>query len=190
MRVETKLRTWITAYGLMLPAMAIIVGLVGYPIIQAIYFSLTNARVGKPGDFVGLVNYADLLRNSVFWTALVNSVGFTVVAVTLKLAFGLAIAILLNQKHLGNRWIRGAILLPWVIPSTFGVVAWLWILNYNLGSLNWLLQWLGVIHAPIPWLADPTYARVSVVLVNFWRGLPFFAITLLAGLVAIPTELY
>jgi len=173
-----------------LPAAVIIVGLVGYPILQAIYFSLTNARVGQSGVFVGLANYVALINDSVFRTALVNSVAFTAIAVILKMTIGLGVALLLNREFIGKRWIRGALLLPWVIPSTFGVVAWLWILNYNLGSLNWLLQWLGLIKAPLPWLADPLLARASVILVNFWRGLPFFGITLLAGLVAIPRELY
>lgn len=186
----TRSRSFLTGYAFVLPAAAIIVGLVAYPIGQAIYLSLTNARVGQAGEYVGLRNYAALLGSDLFLRALWNSVMFTVVAVTLKSVLGLAAALLLNQKFLARRWIRGAMLLPWVIPSTFGVLAWLWIFNYNLGTLNWLLQTLGIVHAPVAWLADPTLARASVIFVNVWRGLPFFAITLLAGLVAIPGELY
>lgn len=180
----------LTGYAFMLPAVIIILGLVAYPIVEAMYLSLTDARVGEAGQLVGFANYAALLRDSVFVQALANSVLFTVVSVTIKTVLGLAVALLLNQKFLAQRWLRGTILLPWVIPSTFGVLAWLWILNYNLGTLNWLLQALHVISSPIAWLSSPILARGAVILVNVWRGLPFFAITLLAGLVAIPSELY
>jgi multiple sugar transport system permease protein len=185
-----RTRAVLTGYAFVLPAAVIILGLVGYPIVQAMVLSLTNARVGEAGHFVGLANYAALLRNSVFLQALGNSVLFTVVSVTVKTVLGLAVALLLNQKFLAHRWIRGAMLLPWVIPSTFGILAWLWIFNYSLGTLNWVLQALHLIAAPIAWLSDPVLARGAVIFVNVWRGLPFFAITLLAGLVAIPRELY
>lgn len=189
-RSLARFRSTLSGYLFIAPAALIIVGLIGYPIVQAVYFSLTDARVGRPGEYVGFANYARLLDNDIFRTALWNSVTFTVIAVVLKTVLGFAAALLLNRKLVAPRFIRGALLLPWVIPSTFGVVAWLWIFNYNLGSLNWLLQWLGLIDRPMPWLADPVLARASVIFVNVWRGLPFFAITLLAGLVAIPIELY
>jgi len=185
-----RTRTILTGYAFVLPAAIIILGLVGYPIGQAMYLSLTNARVGGAGHVIGFANYAALLRNSVFVQALANSVLFTVVSVAIKTVLGLAAALLLNQKFLAHRWIRGAMLLPWVIPSTFGGLAWLWIFNYNLGTLNWLLQNLHIISSPIAWLSNPILARAAVIFVNVWRGLPFFAITLLAGLVAIPQELY
>jgi multiple sugar transport system permease protein len=185
-----KARTWMTGYAFLLPAAVIILGLVGYPIVKAMVLSLSDARVGESGHFIGLANYAALLRNSVFIKALGNAVLFTVVSVFFKTVLGLAAALLLNQKAFGRRWIRGVMLLPWIIPSTFGVLAWLWIFNYNLGTLNWVLQTLHIVNRPVAWLSDPTLARGAVIFVNVWRGLPFFAITLLAGLVSIPQELY
>lgn len=185
-----KARTWMTGYAFVLPAAAIILGLVGYPIVKAMILSLSDAQVGESGHFIGLANYVALLHNSVFVKALGNAVLFTVVSVTLKTVLGLAAALLLNQKAFAHRWIRGAMLLPWVIPSTFGVLAWLWIFNYNLGTLNWVLQTLHIVNRPVAWLSDPVLARGAVIFVNIWRGLPFFAITLLAGLVSIPQELY
>ncbi len=179
-----------TGYAFLLPAAVIILGLVGYPIVKAMVLSLSDARVGESGHFIGLANYAALLRNSVFIKALGNAVLFTVVSVFFKTVLGLAAALLLNQKAFGRRWIRGVMLLPWIIPSTFGVLAWLWIFNYNLGTLNWVLQTLHIVNRPVAWLSDPTLARGAVIFVNVWRGLPFFAITLLAGLVSIPQELY
>lgn len=173
-----------------LPALAILLGLIAWPILEAIRLSLTDARVGTAGDFVGLANYRSLLRNSLFLTALFNSVLFTVTAVFLKTVLGLLAALQLNRSMRGMTWIRGALLLPWVIPSTFSVLAWLWLFDYRLGALNWVLQQLGLAHSPLPWLSDPLYARISVILVNVWRGLPFFAISILAALVSIPKDLH
>jgi len=160
---------------------------VGWPLIDAIYLSFTNAQIGeKVPKFVGLYNFINLLKDSTFLTAAYNSILFTVVSVFLKMIIGIGIALLLyNFKQ---KWLRAIVLLPWVIPSTFGILGWLWILDPLYGSLNWLL-----IHSlgfSIPWLAEPFWARTSVILVNTWRGIPFFAIGFLGGMIAIPRDIY
>jgi len=162
--------------------------MVAYPLLLSIYLSFTNTTVNTKGSFIGLNNFKFLLKDSVFWTAVYNSVLFTILSVALKLIIGLGIALLLFQPMFQSKWIRAAVLLPWVIPSTFSILGWLWILDPLYGSLNWVGTRMGL--PKIPWLSSPFWARFSVILVNTWRGIPFFAIGLLGGLVGIPTEIF
>lgn len=175
-------------YSFLLPALIIIVCMVAYPLLLSIYLSFTNTTVNTKGSFIGLNNFKFLLKDSVFWTAVYNSVLFTILSVALKLIIGLGIALLLFQPMFQSKWIRAAVLLPWVIPSTFSILGWLWILDPLYGSLNWVGTRMGL--PKIPWLSSPFWARFSVILVNTWRGIPFFAIGLLGGLVGIPTEIF
>lgn len=175
-------------YSFLLPALIIIVCMVAYPLLLSIYLSFTNTTVNTKGSFIGLHNFKFLLKDSVFWTAVYNSVLFTILSVALKLIIGLGIALLLFQPMFQSKWIRAAVLLPWVIPSTFSILGWLWILDPLYGSLNWVGTRMGL--PKIPWLSSPFWARFSVILVNTWRGIPFFAIGLLGGLVGIPTEIF
>jgi multiple sugar transport system permease protein len=147
-------------------------------------------QAGVAGQFVGLGNYADLFRGEIFLHTLRNSVVFTGVAVACKVVLGLGLALLLRQAIRGRRIIRGMILLPWVVPSTLSTLGWWWLFNPLYGVVNAGLVKLGLISQRIPWLSDPFWAMVSVITVNVWRGLPFFAISFLAGLVSIPEELY
>lgn len=158
--------------------------------LMALYLSLTDAQVGRPGLFIGLGNFRALLRDSVFWTTFWNSLVFTGAAVSLKTVLGLAAALLLNQPLVGRRVYRGLILLPWIIPTAFSTLGWWWMFDPLYSVINWTMVHLGVIPRGLPWMAEPVLAKSAVVLVNTWRGLPFFAIGLLAGLVAIPKELY
>jgi multiple sugar transport system permease protein len=108
-----------------------------------------------------------------------------------KLVFGISLALLLNQQLWFQRLIRGALLLPWVIPTALSTLGWWWMFNSLYSVVNWTGIALGLMDPPGPnWLGQKYYAMTAVVLVNIWRGLPFFAITILAGLVAIPKELY
>ena len=175
-------------YSFLLPALIIIVCMVAYPLLLSIYLSFTNTTVNTKGSFIGLNNFKFLLKDSVFWTAVYNSVLFTILSVALKLIIGLGIALLLFQPMFQSKWIRAAVLLPWVIPSTFSILGWLWILDPLYGSLNWVRTRMGF--PKIPWLSSTFWARFSVILVNTWRGIPFFAIGLLGGLVGIPTEIF
>lgn len=177
-------------YAFILPALLVILCLVAYPFVMAIYLSLTDAWVGADGRFIGLSNYRNLLGNDIFLQTLKNSLIFTFCAVTLKTVLGMILAMLLHAKIRFQRIFRGAILLPWVIPNTMSTLGWLWMFDPLFSVLNWMLKRLGLIHTNVSWLSDPFWAMVSIITVNVWRGLPFFAITLLAGLVSIPRELY
>jgi multiple sugar transport system permease protein len=178
-------------YGLILPALILIVGLVAYPFGMAIYFSLSDYWVGSPGEFIGLQNFRDVIANEIFQRTVYNSFVFTAIAVVLKVVLGVWLAMLLFRTFRFKRLIRGAVLLPWVIPTALSTLAWWWMFDSLYSVVNWTGIRLGLISPPGPnWLGMAEYAMAAVIAVNVWRGLPFFAITVLAGLVAIPREFY
>jgi multiple sugar transport system permease protein len=178
-------------YGLILPALLLLVCLVAYPFGMAIYFSLSDYWVGSPGTFVGLENYRQILGNETFRQTVWNSFVFTLIAVVLKTVLGIWLAMLLIRTMRFKRLIRGAVLLPWVIPTALSTLAWWWMFDSLYSVVNWTAIYFGIINAPGPnWLGQSSYAMAAVIAVNVWRGLPFFAITVLAGLVSIPREFY
>jgi multiple sugar transport system permease protein len=184
-------RESVFGYGLIVPALLLIAGLVAYPFGMAIYFSLSDYWVGSPGGFVGLQNFRDVLGNEIFHRTVYNSFVFTAVAVAFKAVLGIWLAMLLFRGFKLNRLIRGAVLLPWVIPTALSTLAWWWMFDSLYSVVNWTAIRLGLVDAPGPnWLGMSGYAMTAVIAVNVWRGLPFFAITVLAGLVAIPREFY
>ena len=184
-------REEVFGYGLILPALLLIVCLVAYPFFMAIYFSLSDYWVGSPGQFVGLENFRQILANEVFHRTVYNSFVFTAIAVVLKAVLGIWLAMLLFRSMRFKRLIRGAVLLPWVIPTALSTLAWWWMFDSLYSVVNWTGIRLGIIAAPGPnWLGMTEYAMAAVIAVNVWRGLPFFAIIVLAGLVSIPREYY
>jgi len=191
-----RLREWwereeVFGYGLILPALTLLVALVAFPFGMAIYFSLSDYWVGSPGAFVGLANYREILGNEIFRQTVRNSFVFTAVALTLKIVLGVWLAVLLARPVRFKRLIRGAILLPFVIPTALSTLGWQWMFDSLYSVVNWTAIHLGLISPPGPnWLGQATYAMIAVIVVNVWRGLPFFAITTLAGLVAVPREYY
>jgi multiple sugar transport system permease protein len=191
-----RLHAWweqehIFGYGLILPAFALIACLVAYPFGMAVYFSLSDYWVGSPGQFVGLGNYREILGNEVFRQTVQNSFLFTALALTGKTVLGVWLALLLARNLRGKRLLRGAVLLPWVIPTALSTLGWWWMFDSLYSVVNWTAIRLGLVTAPGPnWLGMPNYAMAAVIIVNIWRGLPFFAITVLAGLVSIPREYY
>jgi multiple sugar transport system permease protein len=173
------------------PAMLFIVLLVAYPFAMALYFSLSNSFIGRPSHFVGLRNFIGLWDNEAFRQTFQNAFVFTGTAVALKIVLGIALALLLNQQLWFKRTIRGAVLLPWVIPTALSVLGWSWMFNSLYSVINWTGIAMGIMDPPGPnWLGQKYYAMTAIVAVNVWRGLPFFAITILAGLVSIPKDLY
>jgi multiple sugar transport system permease protein len=173
------------------PALLLITLLVAYPFCMAIYFALSNSFIGRPSQFVGLRNFILLWESDSFRQTFQNAFVFTGAAVGCKLVLGIALALLLNQQLWFKRMIRGAVLLPWVIPTALSTLGWWWMFNSLYSVVNWMGIAAGVMDPPGPnWLGQKYYAMSAVVAVNVWRGLPFFAITILAGLVAIPKELY
>jgi multiple sugar transport system permease protein len=191
-----RVREWweqehVFGYSLILPALLLIVCLVAYPFGMAIYFSLSDYWVGSPGKFIGLQNFRDILGNEIFRQTVYNSFVFTSIAVVLKTVLGLWLAMLLFRTLKFKRLIRGAVLLPWVIPTALSTLAWWWMFDSLYSVVNWTAIGLGIIDAPGPnWLGQKYHAMAAVIAVNVWRGLPFFAVIVLAGLVSIPREYY
>jgi len=173
------------------PAMLLIVLLVAYPFAMALYFSLSNSFIGRPSHFIGIRNFINLWDSDAFRQTFQNAFVFTGTSVAFKLVLGISLALLLNQQLWFKRMIRGAVLLPWVIPTALSVLGWSWMFNSLYSVINWTGIAMGIMDPPGPnWLGQKYYAMTAVVAVNIWRGLPFFAITILAGLVSIPKELY
>ncbi|MBI3826721.1 MAG: sugar ABC transporter permease [Candidatus Rokubacteria bacterium] len=173
------------------PALILILLLVAYPFCMALYFALSNAFIGRPSTFIGIRNFVRLWDSDAFRQTFQNSFVFTASAVAIKVVLGISLALLLNQQLWFKRVIRGAVLLPWVIPTALSTLGWWWMFNSLYSVVNWTGISLGLMSPPGPnWLGQRYYAMTAVVLVNVWRGLPFFAITILAGLVSIPQELY
>jgi multiple sugar transport system permease protein len=173
------------------PALILLLVLVAYPFCMAVYFSLSNAFIGRPSQWVGLQNFVNLWQSDAFRQTFQNAFVFTGAAVAIKMVMGIALALLLQQQLWFKRLIRGAVLLPWVIPTALSTLGWSWMFNSLYSVVNWSGIALGLMDPPGPnWLGQKYYAMAAVIAVNVWRGLPFFAISILAGLVAIPKELY
>ena len=173
------------------PAMILILLLVAYPFCMALYFALSNSFIGRPSHFIGLTNFVRLWESDAFRQTFQNAFVFTSIAVAFKVVLGIILALVLNEQLWFKRMIRGAVLLPWVIPTALSTLGWWWMFNSLYSVINWTGLALGLLDPPGPnWLGQKYYAMAAVIVVNIWRGLPFFAITILAGLVAIPSELY
>jgi multiple sugar transport system permease protein len=173
------------------PAMLLILLLVAYPFCMALYFSLSNAFIGRPSSFVGITNFVRLWDSDAFRQTFQNAFVFTSIAIAFKLVLGMSLSLILNEQLWFKRLIRGVVLLPWVIPTALSTLGWWWMFNSLYSVVNWTGIALGIMDPPGPnWLGQKYYAMTAVITVNIWRGLPFFVITILAGLVAIPKELY
>jgi multiple sugar transport system permease protein len=162
---------------------------IAYPFLRGIMLSMTNTRVGVAGDFVGLANYYKIWDDTIFRTAVYNTFLYTAITSVLKLALGLWLAMLLNRNFRGKAFTRAFILLPFIIPTVLSTFAWKWMFDPTFSVINWTLYQLGMITGRINWLGDPDLAMASIIVVNVWRGVPFFAISLLAGLQTISPEL-
>jgi multiple sugar transport system permease protein len=196
------------AFALLAPT-AVLLGLfIAYPFVTGIWLAVTDTRVGVPGEFVGLKNFYKVWNDSIFRTTLWNTCWYTFVTTIFKLALGLWLAMLLNRNFRGKAYIRAFILLPFIIPTVLSTFAWKWMFDPTFSVLNWSLlqicflkQWLlglvgiapggpaCVVSARVNWLSDPNLALASVMIVNIWRGVPFYAISLLAGLQTISPDL-
>ena len=177
-------------YVLVAPVVLILLVLVAYPFFYAIQISLTDRTIGNPGRFVGLDTILNLWQNGIYRQTLRNTLIFTAGATILKLFIGLGVALLINERFPLRKLVRSAILLPWIVPTVLSGLAWQWMFTPNFSVLNWIIVNLGWSKTGLPWLTNPDLALFCVTLVNAWRAIPFFAITLLAGLQTIPQELY
>lgn len=178
------------AYILLAPT-ALILGLfIAYPFLRGVWLSVTSATVGDPGAFVGLRNFDKAWSDTIFHRAAINTFLYTGVTTVFKLALGMWLAVLLNREFRAKRFARAFILLPFIIPTVLSTFAWKWMFDPTFSVINWTLYYFGIITQRIPWLSDSNLALGSVIIVNVWRGMPFFAITLLAGLQTVNPELH
>ena len=178
-------------YLFVAPIVVLVLALVAYPFGYAIYLSLTRKYVGVPPVWVGFDNYVKLTWDGFFQRAVVNSFVFTFGSVAVKLALGMAMALVLTARIRFRSFWTGVLLIPWVAPTVVSALNFLWIYDYSLGVLNYLLvKVLRVLPQGVGWLSEPGTAMASVIAVNVWRGFPFFGISFLAGMKAIPAEMY
>ena len=187
-----KLQNSRNALGLlfMLPAAVLLLLFLTYPLGLGVWLGFTDAKIGRPGSWIGLENYAFLLGDSVTQLVLFNTLFYTFVASVLKFVLGLWLAILLNEKLPFKTFFRTVILLPYIVPTALSAIAFWWIYDAQFSVVSWVLMKAGLIDRYIDFLGDPWNARLSVITANVWRGVPFVAITLLAGLQTISPSLY
>jgi multiple sugar transport system permease protein len=176
---------------LLLPTFVLLGLFIAYPFLRGIMLSVTNARVGVPGTFVGLDNFAKLATDPIFHQVVRNTVLYTAVTTVFKLALGLWLAILLNRNFKFKAVTRAFILLPFIVPTVLACFAWKWMFDPTMSVVNWALWQMNLMSLgrPIQWLGDADMAMVSIIIINVWRGVPFFAISLMAGLQTISPDL-
>jgi multiple sugar transport system permease protein len=176
---------------LVTPALLVILGMVGYPFFEAIRISFTDRMVGRgPGEWVGLANYRYILTWPDFSQMVVRTVLITIAAVFLKAVVGLILATALNQNFRGRDILRGTFMLPWILPTYIIVLVWRWIFDGQTGLLNQILVSFGLLSENYPFLARPASAVALLIFVMVWKGYPFYALTFLAGMQTISSELY
>ncbi len=182
-------RNWL-ALWFMLPAMGFLILFLAYPLGLGVWLSLTDARIGRDGAFVGTENYEWLWDDSIFWLSVFNTLLYTAVASVIKFAVGLYLALLLNENLPFKAVLRAIVLIPFIVPTVLSAIAFWWIYDSQFSIVSWTLRHLGLISSNIDFLGDVWNARWSVIFANIWRGVPFVAITLLAGLQTVSPSLY
>ncbi|MFI7103636.1 carbohydrate ABC transporter permease [Streptomyces sp. NPDC050161] len=199
-RLRRALGTHWYAWTMTAPVVLVIGVIIGYPLVRGAFLSLTDAdeanvardigvnHIPATYHFTGLDNYRAVLTDGVFWGRLGWTAAWTVACVTLTFTIGLALASLLNRTLRGRTFYRLALILPWAIPAFISVFTWRMLYNEKNGLLNKVLTGGGI--DAVPWLNDPSWAKLSVIAVNVWLGVPFMLVALLGGLQSIPGELH
>jgi multiple sugar transport system permease protein len=174
----------------LLPAGLLLVLFLTYPLGLGTWLGFTDVKIGRAGEFVGLDNFRYLAGDAVAQLSLFNTFFYTVVASVLKFALGLWLAVLLNEHLPFKAFLRAIVLLPFIVPTALSAIAFWWIYDAQFSVISWTLQRMGLIDTYINFLGDPWMARFSTIAANVWRGVPFIAICLLAGLQTISPSLY
>ncbi|MGP9021152.1 carbohydrate ABC transporter permease [Streptomyces sp. BR1] len=199
-RLRRALSTHWYAWTMVAPVVIVLGVIIGWPLGRGVYLSLTDANERNVGrtiganhiaatyKFVGFDNYTSVLQDPVFLQRLVWTVVWTVCCVSITFLLGLGLANMLNRQFRGRAAYRMMLILPWAVPGFVSVFAWRFLFNRDNGLLNKVLDGGGI--SAVPWLDDPTWAKVSVIAVNVWLGVPFMMVALLGGLQSIPGELY
>lgn len=178
------------AWLFLVPGLLILIVFMAYPFVYGVYISMTDAFVGFPGEqFIGLENYRRLLDDPVFLKTVRNTMVYGFGTVPFKLLLGLSLALVLNQQFRFSRVFRAFLLLPWIVPTAISSLAFLMLYSGVLSPISWVMENLGLIDGNINFLGNPTNAIVSLCVANIWRGVPFFGVSILAGLQAVPDDL-
>lgn len=183
-------RESVYSWLMLTPPLLFLLLFLGYPFIYGVYLSFFHKEVARPASFVGLGNFVKLYDDPIFWQSVRNTIIFTAIATILKASGGLGMALVMNQSFKMKAFTRAALLLPFIVPTVLSTVAWQWILDPGMGLFNRLLVVSGLAKTGPSWLGTPTMAMISIIMVNTWRGLPFFGISILAGLQTIPVDLH
>jgi len=174
----------------MLPAAALLLVFLTYPLGLGLWLGFTDARIGRAGHWVGIENFESLLDDSLARLSLFNTLFYTVIASVVKFGLGLWLALLLNRHLPFKAFIRAVVLLPFIVPTALSAIAFWWIYDAQFSVVSWALTRMGLIRGYIDFLGEPWTARFSTIAANIWRGVPFVAICLLAGLQTIAPSLY
>jgi len=183
-------RESVFSWMIVTPPVLFLLLFLGYPFFYGVYLSFFQREVARPATFIGFGNFVKLWNDPIFWLAVRNTILFTAAATVLKASLGLAMALVMNQDFKMKALTRALLLLPFIVPTVLSTVAWQWIFDPGMGLFNRLLVTSGLATTGPSWLGNPTLAMVSIIMVNTWRGLPFFGISILAGLQTIPPELH
>lgn len=189
-----------SAWWLMAPMLATLAIAAGWPLARTVWLSFTDATLAAPAEaaWIGLANYLEhdrgqwygVLADPQWWHAVRNTLVFAVASVGLESVLGLSIALALSVPFRGRSLVRAAVLVPWAIPTVVSAKLWAWMLNDEFGILNFVLLGLGIISAPVAWVADPDLALAAVIAVDVWKTTPFMVLLVLAGLQMLPQDCY
>ena len=174
----------------MLPAAALLIAFLTYPLGLGLWLGFTDARIGRAGQWIGIENFQSLFDDSLARLSLFNTLFYTIIASVVKFALGLWLALLLNRSLPFKAFLRAVVLLPFIVPTALSAIAFWWIYDAQFSVVSWGLTRMGVIDHYIDFLGEPWMARMSTIAANVWRGVPFVAICLLAGLQTIAPSLY
>lgn len=193
------------AWLFLAPTLLALAAVAGWPLVQTIRFSLTDARLGdlSAAQYVGFANYLEwadygdgtgewfgILADPGWWRAVWNTVSYACVSVAIETALGMVYALVLNARFPGRALVRAAVLVPWAIPTIVSAKMWAWMLNDQFGIVNAALLSLGILSHPIAWTASPDTAMAAVIVVDVWKTTPFMALLILAGLQMVPSDVY
>lgn len=183
-------RDWL-GFWFMLPAAAILILFLAYPLGKGVWMSLTDVKIGREGQFIGLEHYEELiLYDKIFINSTFFTIVYTAIASAFKFGIGLYLALLLNNNMPFKSFIRSIVLIPFIVPTVLSAIAFWWIFDSQFSIISWTLKKMGLLSQNINFLGDPFMAQATVIFCNIWRGIPFVAITLLAGLQTVSPSLY
>jgi multiple sugar transport system permease protein len=187
-RAARPLAPRLAPYLLILPAGIYVLALIGFPLVLGVWYSLTDVTVAREGTFVGLKNFISATRDPTFGLAVRNTLIIGVIATAAKISLSVALAFLMLGAFPGRKILRALFVLPWTVPIALSTIGWKWMFHSQYSVVNWMLVHAGIVDQNIQWLGTPVAAMAAVILVSTWRAVPFGAITVLAGLTAVPAD--